>query len=106
MQTLTEYKAGYQRAIARLKASKEQAVEIGERGIGGAAAVAAGYGVGVAVKKGYDKNIPNTEIPAIPAAAAIVAIAGVAGFAGRMSDVAVHLGSGALAGYAAIRAAR
>lgn len=104
--SLSEYRAGYQRLLARVKNAREASIEVGERALGGGVAVAAGYGVGVAVKKGWDRPIPNTEVPIIPAVAAVIAIAGVADFAGRMSTVAVHAGSGALAGYAAIKASR
>lgn len=104
--SLTEWRARANRLATSVKNIKIQSAEIGERALGGGAAVVAGYGVGILVKKGYDKPIPNTEIPVIPAAAAVLALAGVGGLAGKMSDLAVHVGSGALAGYAAITAAR
>lgn len=103
---ITSWKDRATRLATSAKRAREQAAAIGERAVGAGAAVAAGYGTGVLVKKFGDKAIPNTEIPIIPAAAAVVALLGVAGAAGKMSDVATHAGAGALAGYAAIKASK
>lgn len=102
-QSLTQWKAKAERLANSAKRAREASKEVGERGLGAVAAVGAGYGVGKFIKNYGDKPIPSTEIPAVPAVAAAVALAGVAGMAGNMSSFAAALGSGGLAGYAAIK---
>lgn len=103
MANLTTWKEKAERLASRARRVREQSAAIGERAMGGAAAVGAGYATGVAIKKWGDKPIPNTEVPMIPAFAGAVALVGVAGMAGKGSDVAAAAGSSALGAYLAVK---
>lgn len=91
----------YRGSIAR---AKEQAKAVGRRTINGGLTVGSGYAVGMARNKFGAVEVPGTEVPADLAIGCAATAIGLMGWADDYSDAIVAVGSGTLAGCAAIYA--
>lgn len=102
----SELAAGFARMRGVVKRANEKTKLVAARGVNSGLTVAAGYGVGVLKNRMGDENgnvlIPGTNVQADLAAGVVLALAGVAGMGGNRADEIAAVGSGMLAGYAAV----
>lgn len=102
----TELASSLTRAKALASRARESAKAITKRTVSSALTVGAGAAVGVLhaeFGEGGKVLLPGTEVEADLVLGIVTAGLGVAGVAGEYSDELAAIGSGALAGYAAIK---
>lgn len=102
--TKSEAMSRLQSYKARMSRIREEARGVTKRTVSTALGAGAGFGVGYVRAKYGQTTLPGTDVDADLVVGLLVSAAGITGMAGDQSDHASAVGTGILAGYAALYA--